>query len=114
MKPASSRGATSSRKRKQGIEEIAFDQSARHDFLTGFHKSVYYLYSLFSAGCVGLTYLRVIGKLQRIKLAQEEALKREKEEKIVERKKVFHPGIPLPPPPHLVHPCQKRSHENNC
>lgn len=39
-----------SRKRKQGIEEIAFDQSARHDYLTGFHKSVY---SYVPTGCTG-------------------------------------------------------------
>lgn len=40
-----------SRKRKQGIEEIAFDQSARHDYLTGFHKSAYISKFFIFAGC---------------------------------------------------------------
>ncbi|KAL8823297.1 MAG: hypothetical protein Q9191_005985 [Dirinaria sp. TL-2023a] len=52
------------RKVPPAIEEIKFDQDAREDFLTGFHKR----------------------KLQRIKHAQEEAAKREREDKIKARK----------------------------
>lgn len=57
-----------SKKRKvtSNIEEITFDFSAREDYLTGFHKR----------------------KLQRIKHAQEEAAKKEKELKIEARKQV--------------------------
>ena len=54
------------RKVVPAIEEIKFDQEAREDFLTGFHKR----------------------KLQRIKHAQEEAAKREREDKIKARKLV--------------------------
>lgn len=62
-----------SRKRKavHAIEEIAFDNSARAEFLTGFHKR----------------------KVQRQKHAQEEAAKRAREEKIELRKQVC-PGPP--------------------
>ena len=54
------------RKASSAIEEIAFDFSAREDYLTGFHKR----------------------KLQRIKHAKEEASKKEREEKINARKLV--------------------------
>ena len=59
-------GPPPSKKRKliSTIEEIAFDPSAREDYLTGFHKR----------------------KLQRIKYAKEEAAKREREEKLAARK----------------------------
>lgn len=60
-----------SKKRKVfAIEEIAFDNSAREEYLTGFHKR----------------------KVQRQKHAQEEAAKRAREEKIEMRKQV---GIAL-------------------
>ena len=57
-----------SKKRKKtfAIEEITFDANAREDFLTGFHKR----------------------KLQRAKQAREEAAKKEKAERIEERKNV--------------------------
>ncbi|KAL6716204.1 hypothetical protein ACLMJK_005770 [Lecanora helva] len=55
---------TKKRKFNPAIEEITFDPSAREDYLTGFHKR----------------------KLQRIKHAQGEATKREREEKIAARK----------------------------
>lgn len=62
------------RKVASAIEEINFDPSARHEFLTGFHKR----------------------KQQRIKQAQEYAEKKAREEKREERKKVrgliFHFG----------------------
>lgn len=48
------------------VEEITFDFDKREDYLTGFRKR----------------------KQQRIKHAQEEAAKREREEKIQERKEV--------------------------
>lgn len=48
------------------IEEVSFDDAARHEFLTGFHKR----------------------KLQRARHAQEIAEKKAKEEKRLERKKV--------------------------
>ena len=54
------------RKKTSAIEEISFDFSAREDYLTGFHKR----------------------KLQRIKHAQEEAAKKEREERIAARKRV--------------------------
>ena len=59
-------GPPPSKKRKlfSTIEEIAFDPSAREDYLTGFHKR----------------------KLQRIKHAKEETAKREREEKLTARK----------------------------
>ena len=56
------------RKVASAIEEINFDPTARHDFLTGFHKR----------------------KQQRIKLAQEYAEKKAREDKREERKKVWH------------------------
>lgn len=52
------------RKPASAIEEIAFDLSARQDYLTGFHKR----------------------KLQRIKHAKEEAAKKDREEKLNARK----------------------------
>ena len=52
------------RKSPSAIEEIAFDLSAREDYLTGFHKR----------------------KLQRIKHAKEEAAKKDREEKVNARK----------------------------
>ena len=52
------------RKPTSAIEEIAFDFSAREDYLTGFHKR----------------------KLQRIKHAKEEAAKKDREEKLNARK----------------------------
>jgi ribosomal RNA-processing protein 17 len=55
------------RKTESATEEISFDPTARHDYLTGFHKR----------------------KQQRIKLAQEYAEQRAREEKREERKKVF-------------------------
>lgn len=63
---AKAMGPPPSKKRKlfSTIEEIAFDPSAREDYLTGFHKR----------------------KLQRIKHAKEEAVKREREEKLTARK----------------------------
>lgn len=54
------------RKLENAVEEISFDPDARHEFLTGFHKR----------------------KVQRIKLAQEHAEKRAREEKREERRKV--------------------------
>lgn len=54
------------RKTNSTIEEINFDFSAREDYLTGFHKR----------------------KLQRVKMAQEEAAKKEREERIRMRKQV--------------------------
>jgi len=59
--------APPSKKRKtQTAEEITFDATAREDYLTGFHKR----------------------KQARIKHAQEEAAKKEREERIRERKRV--------------------------
>ncbi|KAL9125520.1 MAG: hypothetical protein Q9217_005292 [Psora testacea] len=52
------------RKIAPAIEEITFDATAREDYLCGFHKR----------------------KLQRIKHAKEEAMKREREERITARK----------------------------
>lgn len=54
------------RKIEHAIEEINFDNDARHEYLTGFHKR----------------------KQQRIKRAQEESQKREKEERRELRKQV--------------------------
>jgi ribosomal RNA-processing protein 17 len=56
------------RKVASAVEEISFDPTARHDFLTGFHKR----------------------KQQRIKLAQEYAEKKAREEKREERRKVWY------------------------
>ncbi|KAL8958852.1 MAG: hypothetical protein Q9193_004166 [Seirophora villosa] len=66
-KRKSSRPVAPVKKRRKGqpaIEEITFDFAAREEYLTGFHKR----------------------KLQRIKHAKEEALKREREEKVAARK----------------------------
>lgn len=54
------------RKTSSAIEEINFDFDKRADYLTGFHKR----------------------KVQRAKQAQEEAVKKAKEERIVMRKQV--------------------------
>ncbi|KAI9693948.1 MAG: hypothetical protein M1822_003219 [Bathelium mastoideum] len=55
------------RKRKvTAVEEVTFDEAAREEYLTGFHKR----------------------KQQRIKHAQEAAAKRERDERIEERKQV--------------------------
>jgi ribosomal RNA-processing protein 17 len=54
------------RKTTSIIEEISFDNDARQEFLTGFHKR----------------------KLQRSKLAQEQAANKAREEKIELRKQV--------------------------
>lgn len=55
------------KKRKaSAVEEITFDNTARQEYLTGFHKR----------------------KVQRQKHAQEEAVKRAREERIVFRKQV--------------------------
>ena len=59
-----SAGFPRKRKRSPAIAEIAFDSSAREDYLSGFHKR----------------------KLQRIKHAKEESAKRDREDKIVARK----------------------------
>ena len=48
------------------IAEITFDSSAREEYLTGFHKR----------------------KVQRIKHAQEEAARKERQERVIERKRV--------------------------
>ncbi|KAL8724709.1 MAG: hypothetical protein Q9166_007797 [cf. Caloplaca sp. 2 TL-2023] len=66
-KRKSSRHVAPVKKRKKGepvIEEITFNFDAREEYLTGFHKR----------------------KLQRIKHAKEEALKKEREEKVASRK----------------------------
>lgn len=61
-----------SKKRKHSaIEEISFDNAARTDYLTGFHKR----------------------KLQRIKNAQAEAAKRARQERIELRKQVMYPLV---------------------
>lgn len=52
----------------QQIDELKFDTAARQDYLTGFHKR----------------------KVQRIKAAREEAIKKEKEERVVHRREVSH------------------------
>lgn len=54
------------RKTVHTIEEISFDNDAREEYLTGFHKR----------------------KQQRIKFAQEEAAKRERQERIESRKQL--------------------------
>lgn len=57
------------KKRKKSataVQEITFDSSAREDYLTGFHKR----------------------KVQRIKHAQEEAAKKDREDRVRERKRV--------------------------
>jgi ribosomal RNA-processing protein 17 len=62
------------RKTTHAIEEISFDNSARHEYLTGFHKR----------------------KQQRIKAAQEEAAKKARQEKIETRKQVSSDTIDTP------------------
>lgn len=66
---------THSKKRKatHAVEEVTFDNSARQEYLTGFHKR----------------------KVQRQKHAQEEAAKRAREEKIEFRKQVSSGPLPL-------------------
>ncbi|KAJ3458656.1 hypothetical protein FSOLCH5_010570 [Fusarium solani] len=54
------------RKSTSAVEEVSFDNDARHEYLTGFHKR----------------------KQQRIKNAQEEAAKRARQEKIEMRKQI--------------------------
>ncbi|KAF4469253.1 nucleolar 12 [Fusarium albosuccineum] len=54
------------RKTTSAVEEVSFDNDARHEYLTGFHKR----------------------KQQRIKNAQEEAAKRARQEKIEMRKQI--------------------------
>ncbi len=58
--------APKKRKRDSKIEEINFDFTQREEYLTGFHKR----------------------KVERIKRAQAENAKKEKEEKIQQRKEV--------------------------
>lgn len=68
-KRKSNRTVAPVKKRRKGeppLEEIRFDSDAREEYLTGFHKR----------------------KLQRIKHAKEEALKKEREEKVAARKVV--------------------------
>ncbi|KAH6606321.1 hypothetical protein Trco_005474 [Trichoderma cornu-damae] len=55
-----------SKKRKYGVEQVSFDNDARHEYLTGFHKR----------------------KQQRIKQAQEEAAKKAREERLRTRKQL--------------------------
>lgn len=61
--------ATAKQKRKttSAVEEVTFDNDARHEFLTGFHKR----------------------KQQRIKFAQEQAAKQARQEKLETRKQVL-------------------------
>lgn len=54
------------KRKKSAVEEITFDSSAREEYLTGFHKR----------------------KVQRVKHAQEEAAKKERQERVIGRKKV--------------------------
>lgn len=60
------------RKATHAVEEVTFDNSARQEYLTGFHKR----------------------KVQRQKHAQEEAANRAREEKIEFRKQVS-PRFPM-------------------
>lgn len=62
------------RKATSNIEEINFDNDARQEYLTGFHKR----------------------KQQRIKNAQEESAKRARQEKLEFRKQVQHYAADLP------------------
>lgn len=59
------------RKASHAIEEISFDNSARSEYLTGFHKR----------------------KVQRQKHAQEEAAKKARQERIELRKQVRAPDL---------------------
>jgi len=61
-----SRGPPSKKRKTSAVAEITFDFAAREEYLTGFHKR----------------------KLARIKHAQEEAAKKEKEEKLKFRREV--------------------------
>ena len=65
-KPLSSGPPAKRKKSASAIEEINFDFDARQDYLTGFHKR----------------------KLQRIKHAQEESAKKEREDRLEARKNV--------------------------
>ena len=56
------------RRKLEKVDEIKFDPEARQEYLTGFHKR----------------------KLQRIENAKEAAVKRDKEERLRERRQVFH------------------------
>jgi ribosomal RNA-processing protein 17 len=60
------------RKAEPTIEEVNFNFDAREEYLTGFHKR----------------------KVQRQKWAQEQAAKREKEEKLLTRKQVRSTSTP--------------------
>lgn len=55
------------RRKVEQVEEITFDPEARQEYLTGFHKR----------------------KQQRIENARDAAVKREKEERVKERKQVY-------------------------
>lgn len=59
-------GPQNKKRKATQVEEINFDFAAREEYLTGFHKR----------------------KLQRIKHAQEEAAKKEKEERLRMRREV--------------------------
>lgn len=74
------------RKTTSTVEEVTFDNDARHEYLTGFHKR----------------------KQQRIKHAQEEAAKRERQEKLETRKQVpkWHDICEGPP---TNKPCDRRA-----
>ncbi|KAL1304924.1 hypothetical protein AAFC00_003838 [Neodothiora populina] len=61
-----SKNSKSSGGRPKPVEELKFDPAARQDYLTGFHKR----------------------KLQRIKHAQEENAKKEREERVVHRREI--------------------------
>ena len=58
----------SKRRKLDQVDEITFNPEARQEYLTGFHKR----------------------KLQRIENAKEAAVKREKEERLRERRQVLH------------------------
>ena len=70
-KQASTAPASFRRNKIGPLEEIPFDFAAREEYLTGFHKR----------------------KLQRAKHAQEQAAKREREERIATRKAVSVVGV---------------------
>lgn len=68
-------GPPSKRRKTGGVEEVSFDFSAREEYLTGFHKR----------------------KLQRAKHAQQEAVKKDREFRIEQRKQVrylLHDHVP--------------------
>lgn len=58
----------SKRRKTNQVDEITFDPTARQEYLTGFHKR----------------------KLQRKENARDAALKREKEDRVRERRQVEH------------------------